>query len=108
MGFINNLDELLHKSARKLAANEPINGVEKVFAHYVSALDKASEFLTGTNVLSRLDDVASGAAEYGFGDAVRFGLQTYAGINIPLRLISGGGIYRDSSGEFDIIGVPFI
>lgn len=33
---------------------------------------------------------------------------TYMGISAAGRIVSGGGLYRDSGGNFDIIGVPFI
>jgi hypothetical protein len=38
----------------------------------------------------------------------RVGLQTYAVGNTAYRIASGGGLYRDKEGNFDIMGVPFI
>lgn len=35
-------------------------------------------------------------------------LGVYAGTMSAGRILSGGGLYRDSNGNFDIIGVPFI
>lgn len=35
-------------------------------------------------------------------------LGVYAGTMSAGRILSGGGLYRDSNGNFDIMGVPFI
>ena len=35
-------------------------------------------------------------------------LGVYAGTMSAGRILSGGGLYRDSNGNFDIMGVPFV
>lgn len=39
--------------------------------------------------------------------AARFGV-AYGATMAGARIISGGGVYRDRHGKFDLIGVPFI
>jgi hypothetical protein len=53
------------------------------------------------------------AFDAGFKDAsgnMRWGrvAGTASGLAIGYRVISGGGLYRDKNGNFDIAGVPFV
>lgn len=50
-------------------------------------------------------EVTAGSAAGGTAVA---GLGLYAGVNVPYRVASGGGLYRDSDGNFDVIGMPFL
>lgn len=45
---------------------------------------------------------------FSYKRAAAAGLTTYGALNVPYRLISGGGLTYDNSGSTDIIGVPFI
>ena len=44
------------------------------------------------------------------GDNIRWGrvAGTASALGIGYRFLSGGGVYRDKNGNFDIAGVPFI
>ena len=47
---------------------------------------------------------------YTNGNKINYGAiaGTYVGVTTAGRILSGGGIYRDSSGNQNLIGVPFI
>lgn len=49
---------------------------------------------------------ADGSLNYGRTAGAVAG--TYMGLSTVGRIASGGGLYRDSGGNFDLIGVPFI
>lgn len=53
---------------------------------------------------SRSNLKIAGAAALGVAGAG----STYMSVSAAGRILSGGGLYRDSEGNFDIIGVPFI
>ena len=55
---------------------------------------------------SATDHAGRGLTRAGIA-AVRIGTGM-AAINVPHRLLAGGGIFRDERGNPDIIGVPFI
>jgi hypothetical protein len=53
-------------------------------------------------------DWMTGRGSATFGQrAARFGA-AYMGVAAAGRILSGGGLYRDRTGRFNVIGVPFI
>lgn len=46
--------------------------------------------------------------EYSAGRIAGMGAAGIFGLNAAGRIASGGGLYRDSDGNFDLIGIPFI
>ena len=90
-----------------LRSNEPINKIGKFI------MGEADTGIRGT-----LGAMSKGA---GFGDAVKKAYTTaegnlnykaiagtYIGASLAGRVATGGGIYRDSTGNVNVPGVPFI
>ncbi len=44
------------------------------------------------------------------GDKIRWGTVagSYIGASAGYRILSGGGLYRDASGNTDLMGIPFV
>ena len=96
-----------------LRSNAPINKIVPV--------NKVGKFIMGeadTGIRGTLGAMSKGA---GFGDAVKKAYTTaegnlnykaiagtYIGASLAGRVATGGGIYRDSTGNVNVPGVPFI
>ena len=102
------LTELMGSAEKYLRnSNKAINSI------YGAASKIGRDEVGIKSAAERLDSVGSmsggkSASTYTGKDAVRFGMATYAGASIAGRALSGGGAYKDSNGNFDIAGIPFI
>lgn len=95
----------------RLLAGDAINGLGKMVGKKATSYlgldvaeslvrNKGTGFIGGLNKwimndTTTMQKVARGAALYG-------------GAMAAGRIASGGGLYRDRSGQFNVIGVPFI
>lgn len=93
-----------HKLANKLSSNDAINpitnhgmmsGIPKTI--YNMRVDKMDMF-EAVKKAHMKDGKANYAAIAG----------SYMGVSVGARVLSGGGIHRDSDGRSNIIGLPFI
>ena len=89
------------KAAEKYIEN---NGVSHTFG------ESSYKTLSDSDLLKSLAYNRNGEAS--LGNVAQVGvtgaLGAYAGVAIPGRIITGGGLYRDSDGNFDIMGIPIV
>lgn len=94
--------EGLGTAEKFLRSNKAINTVYELF-------DRPAAKIMGEEALKASVARAMGdISQYTAKDAIRFGMQTYAGLSIANRAIFGGSIIRDSNGDFDIVGIPIL
>lgn len=96
----------LGKAEKYLRSNKTINSVYSLFDDVASKVGYMNN--AGSTVAERLATVGTEASKYTRGDAIRFGMATYAAGSVAGRVASGGGVYRDSQGNFDIAGIPIL
>lgn len=104
---IGNIEYMSQKNGlTKLRSNKAINPI----ANFV--MGEADTGIRGTlNAMAKGDgfmDAVKGA--YKNGDNLNYKAMagTYVGASIAGRVLTGGGLYRDSTGNVNIPGVPFI
>lgn len=102
MAFIDDVVSSIGKAEKYLRSNKAINPI-------YSLLDKPASWISGAdNVAASVGRAMDDAAKYKGKDAIRFGMQTYAGLSIGSRLVIGGNLFTNADGEFDIAGIPIL
>ena len=115
--ILNGMDDLVDNlkwgDKTILRSNQPINSIGKFIMGesdtgirgVLSNLSKGADDMT-------LGKAISNAYHVGEGEARKLNYKaiagTYIGAAAAGRVITGGGLYRNSSGNADVAGVPFI
>ena len=115
--ILNGMDDLFYNlkwgDKKILRSNQPINSIGKFIMGesdsgirgVLSNLSKGADDMT-------LGKAISNAYHVGEGEARKLNYKaiagTYIGAAAAGRVITGGGLYRNSSGNADVAGVPFI
>lgn len=105
----------------KIMANSAINTIKGMAHSGLSSLGKTGVgAYLGADVASKIisGEIATNGFLSGIGKWIGSGNTigqkvaragvAYVGAMATGRVISGGGLYRDRSGRFNVIGVPFI
>ena len=114
-GYWKQFTNLLHSNA---SINDVVNGARKIVDKRIAkSKHLAKEYPVGYNLdgSSRISDWdrlkslythSDGSTNYGMWAGTIAG--GYMGVSAAGRIASGGGLYRDSDGNFDLMGIPFI
>lgn len=96
--FTQALDERIVKIANKNGASEEMQAVRAAQGGKFSNLDRATSLMYNSETGER-ELLKRGAIGIAGG---------YMGLSAAGRIATGGGLYRDSDGNFDIIGIPIV
>ena len=88
-----------------LRSNQAVN---KIYGYADKLVEGKLGRATGDTMKAFSSKEGAEALNYTRGDMLRFGLSTYAAASVAGRAVSGGGVYKDSQGNFDVAGIPFI
>lgn len=97
--------------AKELHSNKPINPLElggKAAGKFLGNLYGATSALVDNGFEGLKNFYKDDKDNYNVSKMISTGLGAYAVPATVGRFASGGGLYHDSDGNFDIVGIPFI
>jgi hypothetical protein len=96
------------KKVTSLTVNQAINGAYDFLSKGTKASYKAYGAGAKKGVGGVMDAIKAGHTNEAGGLALGAVAGSYMAASGAARLVGGGGLYKDRSGNTDLIGVPFI